>query len=141
MYHGLMCFPKYCASFWARCCGGRLSGAARRGWGPRCGTPSLCSSGRGTCLVGSLPTMCCHDRGELFSERASLPSLPSTAVIYPLLWRTAIHLDFGQLPEGDDPYVVVNVVCLWEEVSSGLHLFPSWTLATIPLKLVIQIQI
>ena len=46
-------------------------------------------------------------------------SLSSTHLsVVPVLWR-AVPPTFRSFSERNGPYVVINFVCLWEEVSSG----------------------
>lgn len=59
--------------------------------------------------------------GMTFFLRDHVSAFPTNSMwsFYHLLWRTPAHLDFRLFSEGNDPYVTVNLVCLWEVVSSG----------------------
>ena len=70
-------------------------------------------------LVRSLSLMCHHTKGGFFCETVSLPLLPILMwSSFPLLWRV-LHLVFRSLSERNDPYVALDVMFLWEEVSLG----------------------
>lgn len=49
-----------------------------------------------------------------------LPFLLNLVWTFHPLLRRVVHL----FPEGDDPYVAFDVVCLWEEVNSGTSYAP-----------------
>lgn len=72
------------------------------------------------CLCGEPPLSCVSPhQGQAFYETVSLPLLPIlTWSFFLLLWRV-LHLVFRSLSERNDPYVALDLMFLWEEVSSG----------------------
>lgn len=63
-----------------------------------------------------------------FADIVSLPLIPFSVWSFnPLLWRV-VHLVFRSFSEGNDSYVAVDLVFLWEEVSSGSSMPQSWNL-------------
>jgi len=83
-------------------------------WGTN---PSLL---REKCQTGEIPpTLRCYTGSGVFGETMSLPLLSiSMWSFYPLLWRT-VNIIFRSFSEGNDPYEAVDLMCPWEEVSSG----------------------
>lgn len=65
--------------------------------------------------------------GKYFDETISLPLLPYLDLAILSLVEGAVQLHFNSFSKGSIPYVVVDLVYLWEEVNSGFSVLPSWT--------------
>ena len=67
----------------------------------------------------SLPHVCCSAKDGVWGKIMPLLLLPvSMQPLYSLLWQ-AFQLIFRSFPERVAPYVAVDLLCTWEEVSSG----------------------
>lgn len=75
---------------------------------------------RGSAGLGTFLTLMCHRaKGGGFGMTVSLPLLPVSMWSFcPLLWRT-VHVFFTYISEGHDPSVAGDLMCAWEEMSSG----------------------
>lgn len=98
--------------------GPHLSGANPKGWGARCGAQPPQPSGRSSGLARSLWIIGHWARGRVFGKTTSLPLL-SHCGPFILCCGQAVQLVSGSFSVGGVPYEALDLVCLWEEVSSG----------------------
>lgn len=109
--------------------GAHLSRADCRSPGTQRGTPFPHSPGRNTCLGRLHPIVCCC------AQTVSLPFLPSSMRhFYSLLWR-AVTWVFTSFSERNNPDAAVDLVCPWEESSSGSSYTASFLLTGLILHL------
>lgn len=114
-----MCLPKYCALFSKPNVLGVASLVQLPGVGvPDVGHQTLAPRGEMPEWCDPPPIVCCLVRVGSLGEGRCLSFCPTWS-FYLLLWRTAVPLESGLFSEGNDPYTVVNLVCLHEEARSG----------------------
>lgn len=85
-----------------------------KGWGSSCGSPGLHSSGRNSTFVRALLIEGHHMKSGYFIETMSLLLLPMLIFCCGAVW-----LGLRITPELLVSFVVVDLACPWEEVSSG----------------------
>lgn len=90
-----------------------------RGWGAWYGAPTSCSSERSICLVRSLLIVFPDWGWVFFGESVSLSLLSILMWFFNPFFCRAVHLVFRYFSEGNYPYATVDLLCLWEDRSSG----------------------
>lgn len=98
-----LCFPSQTS--WGLISLVQILGAGCQMWGTNPVLPYL---------LRSLPIVCCHTRGGIFSKLWLCLPYPSQCV-YLLLCRE-FHLVFRPFSEGNYSYIAINLMFLWEEV-------------------------